>query len=87
MRSAPFVEPDPFKGVLGPSVAGKRPKTDQNVNLDLSFLLRPIFNFVLFPPPPGGSGGGSGLSLSENLSLWADFGSNPKGFNDVLIMF
>ena len=42
MRSAPFFEPDPSGGVLGPSLAGKRPKTDQNFNLDFSFLLRPL---------------------------------------------
>ncbi len=29
MRSAPFSEPDPFKRVLGPSFAGKRPNIDQ----------------------------------------------------------
>ncbi len=27
-RSTPFVELDPVKGVLGPSLAGKRPKTE-----------------------------------------------------------
>ena len=33
---------DPFIGVLGPSLAGKRPKTDQNLNLYFSFLVRPL---------------------------------------------
>ncbi len=34
VRSASFSEPDPSGGVLGPSLAGKRPKTNQNLNLD-----------------------------------------------------
>ena len=29
-------KPDPLKGVLGPSLAGKRPETDQNFDLDVS---------------------------------------------------
>ncbi len=29
-------------------MAGKRPKTDQNINLDFSFLLRPL---ISIPPP------------------------------------
>ncbi len=42
VRSAPFFQPDPFGGVLGPSLAGKRPQIDQNFNLDMSFLARPL---------------------------------------------
>ena len=42
VRSAPFFEPDPSGGVLGPCLAGKRIKTDQNFNLDISFRLRPL---------------------------------------------
>ncbi len=45
-------EPDPFKGVLGLSLAGKRPNTDQNVNLYFSFLSRPLVslgNLILEP--------------------------------------
>jgi hypothetical protein len=42
VRFATFVEPDPSKGVLGPSLAGKGPKTDQNFNVYLSFLLRQL---------------------------------------------
>ncbi len=33
VRSTPFVEPDLFKGVLGPSLAGKRPKTDTHIEI------------------------------------------------------
>ncbi len=40
--SAPSVEPDPSGGVLGPSLAGKGPKTDRNFNSDFSFLSRPL---------------------------------------------
>ena len=42
MRSGPCFEPDPFTGVPGPSLAGKRPKSDQHFNLDFGFLLRPL---------------------------------------------
>ena len=47
MRAAPFFEPDASGGVLGPSLAGKRPKTDQNFNLDFSFLLRPPVSKIM----------------------------------------
>ncbi len=47
MRSAPFFEPDPYKGVLGPSLARKRPKTNQNFDLYFSFLLSPLVSLFL----------------------------------------
>ncbi len=47
MRSATFSEPDPSVGVLGPSLAGKQPKTDQHFNLYFSFLLRPLVSVGL----------------------------------------
>ncbi len=34
--SAPFIEPGPSEGVLGPSLARKRLKFDQNYNTDFS---------------------------------------------------
>jgi hypothetical protein len=49
MRSAPFFEPDPSGGVLGPSLAGKRPKTDQHVNLYSSFRVRPLVSVFCNP--------------------------------------
>ncbi len=61
MRSAPFLEPDPSGGVLGPSLAGKRPKTDHNFNADFSFLLRPLVSFAcLHEDLPDGSGSPAG---------------------------
>jgi hypothetical protein len=53
VRFAPFSEPDPFKEILGPSFAGKRPKTDQHFNLYFSFLLRPLVGIVPVPVPAG----------------------------------
>jgi hypothetical protein len=38
MAPATFFQPDPFDGVLGPSLAGKRPNTEQNFNLYFNFL-------------------------------------------------
>ncbi len=60
MRPGPFFEPDPFKGILVPSLAGKRPKTDQNFNLYLRFPLRPLVssgtqNYNNFVPVDGGT--------------------------------
>ncbi len=54
MRAAPFVEPDASGGVLGPSLAGKQPKTDQHFNYDFSFLLRPLVSLpaCLVDPEP-----------------------------------
>ena len=70
MPSAPFFEPDPFKGVLGPSLAGKRPKTDQNFNLDSSFLLRPLVSTLGFLIHDFGAGRESSIS-----GVWAAPGS------------
>ncbi len=36
MRSIPYLEPDQFKGVLGPSLAGKRPKTETEIYILIS---------------------------------------------------
>ncbi len=51
MRSAPFVEPDPIKGVLGPTLAKNRPGRPI---YGPEALLRNIGYAVLGPGTPGG---------------------------------
>ena len=58
MLSTPFVEPDPVKGVLGPSLAEKRPKTDTKIYILVSqYTSYSVRQAVWWPAPSPASQG------------------------------
>ncbi len=46
-----FSKPWPLETVLGPTLAGNRPKTDQNLNSDFSFLIYVLLSKVVSSHP------------------------------------
>ncbi len=88
----PFVEPDPFAGVLRPGFGGKRSKIGQNSNLDFNFLIYvlpskpagipvPVLRRFLLgrraPPAAAPRGGREGTSRLREASVEVNPGSLP----------
>ncbi len=89
MRSAPLFEPGPVNGVLGPRLAGKRPK-HQNQNLYFSVLILEVLTtvfIVVLAPPRGVPGEGPDCHCPKGIvGFGADSGPNPGFLSFILAL-